>query len=416
MLRDDIKMRILWVTPMLPGMTGGGQKRNLNLIKIAAAKHDVSVLSLIQPGEDVRVPFLEPFCRRIELVPFQPFVPQGKWHNRLTGWSRLLFDPRPQYARTFPVETMQEPLKRLMRELNPDLVFFAHLHTAELLPAAGDVPAILSEHNAEFEIIRRQQAAAGNLIHRFRDDLAWKKLLAFERYWIRRFPVCLAVSQRDAGILGELTDGKTRIQVVPNGIENAFFAPTNDSTSEMRSSIIFVGTMSYQPNADAAIYFCREIWPLIRQAKPDATLTIIGSKPAPEVLALQGLPGVTVTGFVEDTRPYYWQATTSVVPLRIGGGTRHKILESMAAGCPVVSTTLGAEGLDLKPDRDLLVADRPADFAACVVRLLLDTAQRDRLAQAGRQTAKLYDWSRVADSLEGACRFAVAHNNNDVSS
>jgi glycosyltransferase involved in cell wall biosynthesis len=395
-------MRILFVTPMVPSVAGGAPTRTFNLLRELSIEHEISVLTIVQPSEFCWISALESYCERVDVVPYKGFTPSGKWSNRLRGWWRLFVDSRPEYARTYPIERMRKPLQSLVDALHPDVVHFAHLFTAELLPYVGSLPAVLDEHNVEFEIAKGRQTLARNPIHVFRDCLAWRKLLRFETHWTRRFPVCLAVSDRDADILKRIA-GAAEIHVVPNGVDTAFFAPPNAMVPKPGPSIVFAGTMHYQPNVDGILFFCHQIWPFIRQALPGVKLTIVGAKPVPEVVALQSLSGVSVTGFVEDIRPYFWQATASVVPLRVGGGTRLKVLESLAAGCPVVSTTIGAEGLHLEPGADILLADDPEGFAAHTIRLLIDRRLGEQLAFRGQQTVRrLYDWKSIVRRVEPA--------------
>ena len=163
--------------------------------------------------------------------------------------------------------------------------------------------------------------------------------------------------------------------------------------------------MDYGPNVDAMVWFCEEIFPLIRRARPDIELMIVGRDPVPEVLALGETPGVTVTGGVEDVRPYFGQAAVFVAPLRAGGGTRLKILEAMAMGVPVVSTTLGSEGLEVVPGADLLESDEPDGFARQVLRILDDAVLAARLAEHARCTVDTrYAWPVVAAELERVYR------------
>jgi glycosyltransferase involved in cell wall biosynthesis len=172
--------------------------------------------------------------------------------------------------------------------------------------------------------------------------------------------------------------------------------------------LLFFGTLSYGPNADGLVWFCEQVLPRVRQSKPDVRLEVVGLDPPPRVTALGRLPGVQVTGFVPDIRPKLWSATMCVVPLLAGGGTRLKILEALAAGCPVISTTVGAEGLELMDGKHLLIADDPEEFARDVVALLESDALRHRLADAGRRAvAEKYDWQEIAPRLEAACIQAV---------
>src|SRR5262249_37897863 len=167
------------------------------------------------------------------------------------------------------------------------------------------------------------------------------------------------------------------------------------------TNLVFVGSMSYLPNVDAAEFFVRDVLPLIAAEMPEVTLSIVGARPAASVQRLAADPHVRVTGLVDDVRPYYAAAAAAIVPLRIGGGVRMKILESMALGVPILSTRVGAEGLGLTDGSDLLLADTPADLAAAAIRLLGDPGLRDRLAAHARQTAlRRFSWEAVVQTLE----------------
>jgi polysaccharide biosynthesis protein PslH len=385
-------MHVLFVSGWVPGAAGGARTRTYHLMKQASKYCQVSVLSFAQPDEEVLVPDLRQYCQHVEVVPLNRFVRPDKWSNRAKGWFRLLTDPRPDLARTYPVRRLCSPLERLIRQLDVDLVQVESLIMAELLPNTCGRPALLNPQNVEAVIAARARDVATNPIHRVRDHLAWRKLRSFERRWVMRFPACLAVSDVDSQLLQEIAP-HGQIHVVPNGVDTGFFEPPAGITSVKRSGILFAGNMDYRPNVDGAVFFCREIWPLVRQVLPQATLTILGAKQAPEVLSLRDMPGVDVVNFVEDPRPYFWQAAVSVVPLRVGGGTRFKILESLAAGCPVVTTTVGVEGLDLQPGLDYLLADAPRAFAESTIRLINDKPLSERLASHGQQTVRgRYDW------------------------
>ena len=189
---------------------------------------------------------------------------------------------------------------------------------------------------------------------------------------------------------------------MPNGVDVGAFAPSGNQRQP--ATLLFFGTLNYNPNLDGLLWFCREVLPLVRNAVPDVRLEIVGKNPPPAVAALQAIPGVELFGFVPDIRTKLWSSALSIVPLHVGGGTRLKILEALAAECPVVSTTVGVEGLDLVPSRDLLVADTAADFAARVIQLLEDPSLRLQLAANGRiAIVDRYDWEALARLMESAC-------------
>jgi len=191
------------------------------------------------------------------------------------------------------------------------------------------------------------------------------------------------------------------LHVVQTGVETDYFTPA--STAPRRAHLVFTGSMDWLPNEDGITYFCREILPRIRQSEPETTVSIIGRSPTPAVKKLAGIPGVEVTGRVDDVRPHIARGSVYVVPLRIGGGTRLKIFEAMSMAKAVVSTTVGAEGLPVTPGRDIAIADEPARFAHAVVHLIRDDAGRRAIESAARRlVVEKYDWSSVAMDFERA--------------
>lgn len=398
-------MHVLFIAPTLPIPTSGGRTRLFNLVKQIAQRHEVSVLCFIQPGEESMLPQVSPFCRRLVTVPFAGPPPQGAWRNRLLGWMRILFDRLPRYARTFPVERMRQPLRTLLQLETFDVVVLQDMYVVELASELAGLPRVLGKENVESEIASRAMAGSCCPVHRLRDWLIWRKLLAYERRWVRRFAVCTAVSETDAGLLKAMSP-KTEVLVVPNGVDCAHFAPPPGERSAGR--LLFFGVLDYAANQHGLAWFCEQVLPRVRRVHPDATLEICGLHQSLAVTALAKAPGVQLTGFVPDIRPKLWQSRASVVPLHYGGGTRLKILEALAAGCPVVSTSAGAEGLDLERGEHLLIADSPEEFARCLTDLLSNDGLCQRLSEAGRgAVARRYDWSGIACSLEAACERAV---------
>jgi glycosyltransferase involved in cell wall biosynthesis len=400
-------MHILFVTPNLPVPTSSARVRPFNLIKQLAVRHQVSVLSFIQPSEYSMLQTLEPYCQRIELVPLERFRHLNKWQNRLRGWLLLLFSSRPRALYTFPVKAMREPLQTLDRTSKVDVVHFEQLYLTELRSEVRALPAVLGEQNVEFQVIKNLQKASSNPIHKIRDELSWRKMYAFEKRWIQQFPVCLAVSEQDARVFRQVS-GDTEIHVVTNGVDNQTFSPQGSGLGRRTDNVLFFGTLNYGPNKDGIKWFCQDIWPMIHSVEPDVELEIVGIDPPPDVTALGELPGVKITGFVPDIRRKLWSATLSIAPLRWGGGTRLKIIEALAAGCPMVSTSAGAEGLDLEDGKEILIADTADDFARAVIDLLQHPAKRAALSAAGQNSAaEKYDWSAIALRLEKAYSRAI---------
>jgi glycosyltransferase involved in cell wall biosynthesis len=192
-----------------------------------------------------------------------------------------------------------------------------------------------------------------------------------------------------------------KIQVVPTGVDPAHFSPSGGEPAESAPRLVYVGHYPHYPNEDAVLYFCRKIWPAILKARPDARFFAVGSSPTPAVRSLaRDVPGVTVTGTVDDVKPYLEGATVFVAPIRLGEGIKGKILEAFSCGLPVVATRRSLRGLDLVPGRDALAADRPAAFAAQVLRLLESAPLRRELGRRGQELARgRYEWPALASRL-----------------
>jgi glycosyltransferase involved in cell wall biosynthesis len=215
---------------------------------------------------------------------------------------------------------------------------------------------------------------------------------------VRRFTACTAVSEADARTVRKLAP-RVPVQVVPNGVDAEYFSPL--AIKEDPGSLVFTGAMSFPPNVTAVLDFCRHTLPLIQQTMPGVRLTIVGRDPSPAVAALSANPAVTVTGFVEDIRPYLSRSNVTICPMSTGSGIKNKVLEALAMGRAVVTSRLGAEALEVTDGRHLRVADDPQSFAQAVVALLGDEAGRRRLGIAGRALVlRRYTWDACATTYE----------------
>ena len=272
------------------------------------------------------------------------------------------------------------------------------------LPQELPIASVLFTHNVEAEIWRRHAETSTSWLRASLYRQQWKRMLRFEGRTLARFDRVLAVSDVDRDTFQRLYPGKLAAPavVIPTGVDTTYFAPAPERASTARR-LVFTGSMDWLPNVDGVLYFCRDILPLVRQSCPDVTFTIVGRAPTHTVRKLAEEEGVEVTGRVDDVRPYLADAAAYVVPLRIGGGTRLKIFEAMAAGRAVVSTSVGAEGLPTESGRHLLLADNPGAFAQAVVRLLSDTAFRQTIERDARALVTThYDWRQAATHLEQA--------------
>jgi glycosyltransferase involved in cell wall biosynthesis len=310
----------------------------------------------------------------------------------------LLLDSDPFVAQYFRVPEMAARLRGLLARERFDLLHVEETAMMAILPAELNVPVVLSMQDVD----SWREARAGSAGPAQRIEV-WK-LRRFERRACERAAVCCPTSALEAAQVKRLAPG-AHVQIVSNGVDTAEFGPAGVKTE--CPALVFTGTLSYWPNAEGIAWFMRAVWPLILSAMPGVQLEIVGREPPAEVLALAS-DQVRVSGDVSDVRPYLQPAWLAIVPVLHGAGTRLKILEAMACALPVVSTTIGAEGLDTASGRDIVIADEPADFAAQVVRLLRDPSLRAGLGQAGRALVeRQYDWRAVTDALQAAYQSAL---------
>jgi glycosyltransferase involved in cell wall biosynthesis len=282
-----------------------------------------------------------------------------------------------------------------------DLVHVDSIHMAACVPIprrGPRAPVVYDWHNIESEAMRRYSANVKSPVLRLYSAVTARRLAALEAQTLRQAFGHLVCSERERTELHHVAPD-ARVAVVENGVDTRFYED-GAGFSIGRRRIVFVGSMSYHANIDAAVSFARGVWPRIRERFPLWRLTLVGSNPAPVVLALGREQNVEVTGTVPDVRPYYREALAAIIPLRAGGGTRLKILEAMAAGVPVVSTTLGAEGLAVSPDVNILIADKDEDWLPRLAALSRQSDSWNGLAIAGRELVRSrYDWEVIGKSL-----------------
>jgi len=257
---------------------------------------------------------------------------------------------------------------------------------------------LLDEHNIEYDVVKQTATTADGAFRRAYSAINWPKVQSEEKRAWAGLDGCTLTSSRDEGLLLAHAPA-TRTAVVPNGVDLEFFKPSAAPQPESPTTLLFFGAIDYYPNTDGLLFFTREIFPLLEARVPRVRLSIVGRRPPESIVSLRSAR-VEVTGAVDDVRPHIERAAVVIVPLRLGGGTRLKILEAMAMGKAIVSTSVGAAGLDVVPERDLLIADTPEAFAHQVSRLLDDPALARRLGRAARQlVAARYGWTASVDRL-----------------
>lgn len=389
-------MRLLFLTPQLPYPPHQGTSiRNWGLISQLSQRHTISLLSF-GPEQPLPAPLRER-CARVVTVP----VPKRSSARRMAD----LALGRADLAQRLWSPAFETALAKWLAAERFDGVQIEGLELAgyRSVIRSRRIPFVYDAHNAEHVIQHRAAAAdrgrPGRRLAALYSSIQEPRLKALERALCREASGVSAVSDEDASALKALAP-ELRPAVVPNGIDlSAYDLPAPVATEPGR--VVFTGKMDYRPNVDAVLWFVNEVWPMIRAQAPDATFWIVGQAPTPPVRALDGRDGVHVTGAVADTRPYIAGARVYVAPLRMGGGTRFKLLEALALRRPVVSTRIGAEGFPLRNGRDALLADGPQSFADSVCRLLQDTDLSDKLGATGRAlVAARYDWSVIVPTLE----------------
>jgi glycosyltransferase involved in cell wall biosynthesis len=280
-----------------------------------------------------------------------------------------------------------------------DVVVCDFLFPSQNVPEGLPCRTVLFQHNVEAAIWKRHAAVRTNPVARAYFTEQWRRMKRFEGKECRRFDRVVAVSRADATEL-EREYGVSGVADVPTGVDTAFFRPAANA-SRRPHEVVFTGSMDWMPNSDGIAWFANDVLPRIQRVLPDVTLTVVGRNPPPAIQALAALDSrLRVTGTVPDVRPYMDEASVFVVPLRVGGGTRLKIFEAMAMECPLVATTIGAEGLPVEHSHHLLIADGADAFANAVVELLQDPARaRDMGLTAAEWVRKNYGWERAAEEF-----------------
>lgn len=402
------------LTPQLPYPPDQGAPiRNWNFIRYlgSCGRYDVTLLSFARPGEHgtpgeaTATTSLAQYCSRVEIIAAPPS------RSKLARLRTLLKVGRPDLAMRLASPVFTANLKYLLETQQFDAILCEGLELAPFIMAAlsnttNRPRLILDEHNAEWLLQQRayindRQAGYKRLPAAAYSYLQAYRLRQFEAQALNFFDRAIAVSSEDKAALEKIKAVGAKISVIPNGIDLSEFSLNFDVPEEV-DSLVFTGTMDFRPNIDAVTWFVREIWPLIKLQKPQAKFTIVGRRPSAAVQALAQTPGVIVTGSVPDARPYVWSSAVYVVPMRIGGGVRFKVLEALAMGKAVVTTPMGVDGIALTPGHDAEVATLPQQFAQAVVQLLNDPARRAELGrQHGREfVAAHFDWNKLTPSLD----------------
>ena len=392
-------MRILVVDEWIPYPLDSGKKiRTFNLLAPLARRHEITYLSCADPVQDAaKIEQMKKVGFRVRTVP-----PGNRFRTPLSlafGIASNLFSPTPLAVRKHATRPFLRELRRLLSREHFDLIHCEWTHYAHHLSGIHDLPKFLSSHNVECIPWRRLAEVERNPMRRAGLHLEWLKMRSFEHRALAMFDHVAAVSDPDAHIMRSWFQVES-VSMIANGVDLEFYEKI--APSEQGDHVVFCASMNASVNQDAVMYFVKQVLPMIWEKRPGLRFMIVGSKPPPFITALAS-DRVIVTGSVEDVRPLLGQAAACVVPLRIAGGSRLKILEAFAAGLSVVSTSIGAEGLDVELGKHLLIADGEAAFADATIRLLEDRSLRQRLTAASRKLVQeCYDWKKIVPKVEEA--------------
>jgi len=396
-------MNILWLSSNVPyPPKGGALQRNYNLIKEMSKNNDIYLLAFNQKAllpkdidVEVAVKKLKDYCKYIEVVP----LPSDR--SKLSKYLLLLkslFTTKPYTVNWNISRQMGELVNNVTLEFKPDLIHYDTIGFTEYYNKTFKGPQTLNHHNIESAMMYRRYEKETNIFKRLYFYQEAIKIRNYEKKYCGLFEVNLTVSEDDESTLRK-NIGTKDIEIIPNGVDtNYFYTKKNNIQTK---SMIFAGGMGWYPNRDAMIYFAKEIWPLLKEQYNDIKMTVIGRKPPESLLKLSSLDkNFSVTGFVDDVRPYLDNALIYVCPIRDGGGTRLKILDALSMGKPIVATSTAVEGIAVQNEKNVLIANTPDQFVRQIKRLIENKTLRDDLSKSGRELVEeYYDWVAIGNKM-----------------
>ncbi len=396
-VRPCLRMKILWVNQyFLHPTERGGQIRSMGILKPLHQRHEVHYAALSDPNSSVGLDMAHTFSTRAYAIP-HPVVPRTSPAFLLQVLKHIFFSRLPLAVERYHSRQLRETVAQLMQREKFDAVVCDFAASGVNMPHLSG--AVLFQHNVETTIFERHAEHAKTPLHRWFYAMQARRMHDYEARVCRESAHVIAVSPVDAQRMREMF-GITHVSDVATGVDVESL--THPGTTERPTDFVFVGSMDWLPNIDGMLWFADEILPILRRHKPNCTVSIVGRRPDARLVALAAAdPLITVTGTVDDVRPHLWGSRVSVLPLRVGGGTRMKVYEAMAAGIPMVSTSVGMEGLACVPGRDLLVGDTAEAFAAhCLTLLDNETLGNTLAASALKLVTEECSWESVSRQFE----------------
>jgi polysaccharide biosynthesis protein PslH len=389
-------MRILLLTQVLPFPPDSGPKvKTWNVIKYLARHHEVTLVSFVRGNQSKSIRHLENYCQEVHAVPIKRGMLRDLRYmvgSFLTRQPFLMVRDRRS--------EMESLIDQLVNRGKFDVVHADQLNMAQYAYRVPSALKVIDAHNALWLLYMRLWQTMKPGAKKWLLNRDWQLLKKYEGQVCREFDAVLAVSEEDRQALEEAAGQELNITIIPIAIDTDEVTPVNRQAQGDR--ILHIGTMYWPPNIDGILWFLQEVLPLIRNERPEVAFDIVGANPPQEIIAFGDKDKkVHVTGYVEDPSHYLESASLMVVPLRAGGGMRVKILNALGQGLPIVSTTLGCEGIAVQTGVHLLIADSPQDFAGAVIRVLEDRELANELGRSGRQLIEsTYDYRIACRSLE----------------
>lgn len=390
-------MKILMISPDLnyPPIYGG-RIRRYYILKHLSKDNDVTLLAFINSKEDFKnIEGIKEYCKAIETVQRVSNSRKDYWFTRFRDafLRRIAF--YPENIISFYQTEMKKKIKDLISKNHYDLVLIEYWYMGQYAEICGNIPKVLDEVDVEYIRYKRMYQIEKNPVKKSEFYSGWIRTKKYELKFIKKFDRIIAVTPQDKQVL-EREIPSLNISVIPTCVDPDYIKPSKMPNNS--KDLIFIGSYGHYPNVDGVLYFCRDIFPRILREVPDAHLYIVGPYAPEEILNLVSR-NVTVTGFIKDVRPYI-SRSISVVPLRIGSGIKGKIIEAMGLGSPVITTGIGAEGLEIIPGKHLIVEDTPERFAKQTVELLKNKYLRERLRENGLKLVReKYTWGNAISKL-----------------
>ncbi len=388
-------MKILFISQIVPYPPHGGVlQRGYNIIREIAKYNEIHLLAFVHPDTLTSPAMiaesrteLEKYCAAVEYFPLWP--KKSRLH-KYGGLMLGLFSSRPFSFLAHRSRALRKRIEEILADGNIDLIHCDTIALAQYFEREWNIPAVLTHHNIESELMNRRAEVEGNPLARFYLKREVSKLRAAEIAESVRFDINITMSEVDAQKLRELAP-HARTAVIPNGVDLDYFKPI---TGLETNSVIYTGGMNMFANKDAVLYFINDILPRIKAGIPEIEFYIIGQDPPPELIRMARQDrGLQVLGYVDDVRPHVAKAGVYIVPLRVGGGTRLKVLDALAQGKAIVSTSIGCEGIQVESGKNVFIEDDEDRFAERVLELLRNDAARRKLGCAARELAhEKYGW------------------------